>query len=231
MPRLNQVLAFTDVAPGATVALPHDINVAGLPIIPDFVFRDNANFEVISCTTTMLTVRNTGAGVETLNAWLELQHSIDREYGATVVTHLVPQPFIPAVGIASVPPTSSPMALPEQWIKEDVDAGLTNDPMDQQVSANFIQIEAIRAGSIIGLNVRFVNEITVGSATIKATINGVPAALTATLNVGDTSEQVTQPAGVDTYVAGDLIGLCLSTSIEVFSPAENTVEGWLEVQE
>lgn len=78
--------------------MPHSINVNDVPIKPDFVFRDNSDFSIVGCTTTVLTVRNTGLVIATLNAWLWHQHTIDRAYGADVITDLVPQPFIPAVG-------------------------------------------------------------------------------------------------------------------------------------
>jgi hypothetical protein len=96
--RLNQVLTFTNVAPAAIVALPHDINVNDVALRPDFVFRDNGDFAVISCTTTLLTVQNNGVGVATLNAWLERQHTIDRAYGDNADVDLSPQPFVPAAG-------------------------------------------------------------------------------------------------------------------------------------
>lgn len=101
--RLNQVLTFTNVAPGATVSLPHNINVGQVPLRPDLIFRDNGSFEVIVCTTTELTVINAGDNIATLNAWLWHQHTFDREYGADPNVdfergHLIPQPFIPATG-------------------------------------------------------------------------------------------------------------------------------------
>lgn len=96
--RLNQVLTFTNVIAGATVALPHNINVNGVAVIPDFVFPDNSNFQVVSCTTTTLTVKNGGTSTQTLNAWLWRQHTIDRAYGGRQITNLSPQPFVPAGG-------------------------------------------------------------------------------------------------------------------------------------
>lgn len=99
-PRLNQVLTFAGVAPGDTVALPFQLNVGpqSTPVKPDIIFRDNGDFSIVSCTATVLTVKNNGTGVETLNAWLWHQHTFDREYGASAVTNLNPQPFIPAAG-------------------------------------------------------------------------------------------------------------------------------------
>lgn len=95
--QLNQVLAFTGVGAGATVALAHNINVNAIPVLPDLVFRDNGDFAIVSVTTTTVTVRNDGAVVASLNVWLWRQHSMDRAYGG-VLTNLSPQPFVPAAG-------------------------------------------------------------------------------------------------------------------------------------
>ncbi len=96
--RLNQILTFTAVAPGATVALAHGINVNGRLVKPDIVFRDDGDFSIVSVTTTTVTVKNNGANVATLNVWLWRQHTIDRAYGGSATTDLTPQPFIPAAG-------------------------------------------------------------------------------------------------------------------------------------
>jgi hypothetical protein len=93
------------VAPAAIVTLPHEINVNGVPVKPDLIFRDNGNFAIVSCTTTALTVQNNGVGVGTLNAWLEHQHTIDRAYGDKALQDLTPQPFIPASGAGAIGPT------------------------------------------------------------------------------------------------------------------------------
>lgn len=96
--RLNQVLSFTAVAAGGVVALAHEINVNGLAVVPDIVFRDNGEFAIVSVTTSTVTVRNDGAGIASLNVWLLHQHTIDRAYGASQTTQLAPNPFVPAAG-------------------------------------------------------------------------------------------------------------------------------------
>lgn len=94
--RLHQVLTFAAVAPGGIVTLPHSLNVNSVAVLPDFIFRDNGDFAVLGASTTDVTVQNNGAGVGTLNAWLFVLHTIERDFGASSVTSLLPQPFIPA---------------------------------------------------------------------------------------------------------------------------------------
>jgi hypothetical protein len=94
--RLHQVLTFAAVAPGGIVTLPHSLNVNSVAVLPDFIFRDNGDFTVLGASTTDITVQNNGAGVGTLNAWLFVLHTIERDFGASAVTNLSPQPFIPA---------------------------------------------------------------------------------------------------------------------------------------
>ena len=100
---LNQVIAFSSVAAGATVTLPHTINVNGLAVEPDLVYRDNLGFSVGAVTATTVTVTNTLLVPATCNVWLEYQYSTSRAYGGgnPPLTHLTPNPFIVA-GAAAV---------------------------------------------------------------------------------------------------------------------------------
>jgi hypothetical protein len=93
---LHQVLTFTAVPPGGIATLPHSLNVNQLPVPPDILFRDNGNFTIIAASDVSVTVQNTAAGVETLNAWLFVLHTMEREFGSNLITSLSPQPFIPA---------------------------------------------------------------------------------------------------------------------------------------
>lgn len=93
--RLIQVVAFANVGAGATVALPHSINVNGTQKKPDFVAADVSGFTIV-VTATQVSVTNTGTDPASVNVWLELKHSIPRELGA--LPNLSPQPFIAASG-------------------------------------------------------------------------------------------------------------------------------------
>lgn len=94
--RLLQTVTFTNVAPAATVVLPHDINVDGVAKIPDFVATDAPGFTVAVNATTV-TVTNTTGAPASVNVWLELKHSIPRQLSGGVA-NLVPQPFVVAAG-------------------------------------------------------------------------------------------------------------------------------------
>ncbi len=98
---LVQIITFTNVAAGATVVLPHGINVNGTPYIPDFAVRDNGNFDINSVTTTQISVTNTALVPQTLNVYLWLWHTLARQYGAVQTTFLVPRPFVPAASGSS----------------------------------------------------------------------------------------------------------------------------------
>ncbi len=91
--QLIQVVAFTNVAPGATVVLPHNINVAGRALIPDFVATSAGGFTVDADATTV-TATNDGADVASVNVWLEFKHTIQRAFNGVQNTALVPQPFV-----------------------------------------------------------------------------------------------------------------------------------------
>lgn len=89
--RLLQIVAFANVAPSATVALPHNININGRQYRPDFVATDVGSFDV-GVTDTQVSVTNTGDAPASVNVWLELKHSIPRQTDA--IPSLTPRPFI-----------------------------------------------------------------------------------------------------------------------------------------
>lgn len=101
--RLIQVVAFVNVAPAATVPLPHNININDVAKKPDFVAADVAGF-TIAVTATQVSVTNTNAAPMSVNVWLELKHSIPRELGGGVQV-LTPQPFVASPGAAGGSPT------------------------------------------------------------------------------------------------------------------------------
>ena len=123
-------------------------------------------------------------------------------------------------------------AMPEQWVKLNVPANQAATAMSAQVSTHFDTLKAIRAGSIVGLGTRLNTPVTAGTLTVRVTINGVAGAITATHTSGGnpSGAQVTQPTGVDDYVAGDLIGVQYATSVG-FLPTTADLEAWLQVVE
>lgn len=138
-------------------------------------------------------------------------------------------------GVAQVTIASSSggfYALPEQWAQNDVAASQAAVALSAQVSTNFDDIPAMRAGSLVGLSVRFSETITAGQAEIIVTINGAPTALTLVCDSGSNPDGgvVLEAQGVITYSAGDLIGATITTDGS-FLPVTTDVECWIQVQE
>lgn len=123
------------------------------------------------------------------------------------------------------------MLLPYVWRQDDVAAGQTDVALSPQPTGSlFAAFQALRAGSVVGLSVRFNENITVSGATFHATINGVNTTLAVTINDGNTQGVATQFAGVDNYVAYDLIGVAITTT-GGFAPNTADVEVVVEVEE
>ena len=93
---LNQIVAFSAVAPGATVTLANTVNRNGIPCLPDIIGRDNLNFSIDATPVGSITVTNHSTSVADCNVWLWQQHSFDRAYGGVnpPFLNMTPQPFI-----------------------------------------------------------------------------------------------------------------------------------------
>jgi hypothetical protein len=96
--RLIQVVPFTNVVAGATVLLPHKININGVSRLPDFVITDAGGFNVAVTLTDVAVTNNSGA-LGNVNVWLELKHTIPRQLDG--IANLTPQPFIALNGEGS----------------------------------------------------------------------------------------------------------------------------------
>lgn len=119
-------------------------------------------------------------------------------------------------------------SLPEVWSQNDVPASQAATALSSQVSQLFDTVQAIRDGSIVGINVRWTAAIAAGQATIIVTINGVAGTLSVVMVAPAQSARATQAAG-DLYSAGDLIGVQLATNAGFLPADSNDVEVWLEV--
>lgn len=124
------------------------------------------------------------------------------------------------------------MALPEQWAQLSITPSQTNVPLSAQVSTDFDDLKMIRAGSIVGMATRLVSAMVAGTLTVTVTKNGAAGTLTIVSTSGGNASGgvATQAAGIDTYVAGDLIGIQLTTDAG-FLPLSDNIEAWLEVAE
>ncbi len=109
--RLVQIVSATEVAPGASVGIAIALGNANVALIPDTVERENPVFTVVSCTATLLTVRNDSAEVASSNFLLTYWHTYQREFGNNATpTQLTPAPFVPG-GSAGIVQTVIPQRL------------------------------------------------------------------------------------------------------------------------
>lgn len=90
--QLKNILSFT-VAAGDTVAIPHNLNEHGHPLIPDRIEPDVAGLELSADNTNVTAHNPTGASI-TSDVLCEAWHTIEREFGPKAITHLIPQPFV-----------------------------------------------------------------------------------------------------------------------------------------
>jgi len=88
------------------------------------------------------------------------------------------------------------------------------DPTANVGGANFVSTPAMQAGSIVGVAVFSNAACTSGTLTAWPTINGTPCVLYAQLDsvVGRTVDLNFQSTGVETFDAGDLIGIEVTTT-------------------
>jgi hypothetical protein len=123
---------------------------------------------------------------------------------------------------------------PEKWHQANVAASQTDVDLNALQSINFDNIKMIRAGSIVGLSTRFTQAITdanAGSAVVTVTKNGAAGTLSLSHSSGSNPSggEATQAAGIDTFVAGDLIGIQITT-LGTFAPTTTDVEAWLDME-
>jgi hypothetical protein len=119
--------------------------------------------------------------------------------------------------------------MPEQWGQQNVAASQTNVPLSCLVSINFDTIKMMRPGSVVGMSTRLTEAIAAGTLTVRLTKNGAAGTLLIAHTSG-TGGEVIQGVGVDTYAAGDLIGVQITTTAG-FLPITTDLEVWLEIAE
>lgn len=121
---------------------------------------------------------------------------------------------------------------PEQWTQQNVAASQTDVALSAQVSTNFDNIKMIRDGSLVGLSTRLTQAITAGTLTVTVTLNGGGTSLLLAHTAGSNPSggQVTQRPGLATFIAGDLIGIKLTTTAG-FLPITTDLGAWLELEE
>jgi hypothetical protein len=125
---------------------------------------------------------------------------------------------------------SSVYAPPEQWAYANLTAGLVSTPLSAQVSGDYDDIPEIRAGSVVGLSVRLTTPITAGTVTVRLTINGAPVGLSLTMTsvLHPSGGVITQAPLLDTYTAGQVLGLVVTTSGDFATSGPVDLEAYLE---
>lgn len=136
------------------------------------------------------------------------------------------------VDIPGPPPNTTTYILPEQWAENNIRRNYENHVVDCQLSTHFDTFKMLTSGSITALSTRLTQAVTVGTATVEVTKNGIVQALSLThTSVLNSSGGIANvPVGTVTYVAGDLIGIQLTTD-GTFTPTSSDLEAMLEVTE
>ena len=109
------------------------------------------------------------------------------------------------------------------WGQDNVAASQTNAYLIYNMTTGRATIPMVRAGSIIGLAIIFNSDCTAGSLTAEVTKNGVGTGLTVVLDTSVTkATQTTQAKDTDTFVAGDLIGINITTTAD-WAPTNRSI--------
>jgi hypothetical protein len=103
--RLFQILNFVGVPLGGTTALAHNLRVDGVGLlVPDIALPQFPGaFEVVTATTTTVTLRNLSSPSGDCQVLIEAWHPVQRSFAqipddGTFKAHLVPQPFSAGAG-------------------------------------------------------------------------------------------------------------------------------------
>jgi hypothetical protein len=131
--------------------------------------------------------------------------------------------------VAQVSAGSAAFSPPERWSQVNVAASQTDVALSAQVSGNTNTIRMSNSGSVVGLVTQLTEAITAGTLTVTVTKNGSPMTLSLAHTAG-TGTQATQSVGIDTYVAGDLLGVQLTTT-SGFLPITTDIEAWIQCSE
>ena len=126
--------------------------------------------------------------------------------------------------------------LLEKWTQKNIMASQVDVDLSALVSTDYDTLKMIRAGSIRGMSTRFdlpITDPTVDSCVVTVTKNGAAGTLSLPHSslVNPSGGEVTQAAGIDAFVAGDLIGIQITTLASFTPPPPNptNIEAWLDV--
>ena len=125
--------------------------------------------------------------------------------------------------------------IPATWFRVNIARSLTDETLEKH-KGNAVLSDAWRApraGSIVALTTRIAVDITTGSLTVKVAKNGDAGTLSVASTPGSNAGggTSTQAIGVDTFVAGDMIGAEITTDGTLVPNGTDSVEVCIEVQE
>lgn len=228
--RQKSLVTFAGVDPGAQETKPHGLNIlAGRKEVPDHCEVNNGAFEIIAADDTSITVINNGNVAGSVDVLCEMWISEERAFGTqdpNTTQSLGVRPYIPAAW----PPQglTERFSPPEKWGRDNIGDNTPATAMSSMVSTKFDSIQMILAGSIVGMNARLTAALTAGTIAVTVTINGVAGALSVAGGVGFVDGRSVQDSGIDTFAAGDRIGVQFSTGPGA-APVTSDLESWLEL--
>jgi hypothetical protein len=219
-------VAYYDVSGGAVAQT--------LPLSVDPSFRTEGRPVTMFETSGTAGLTAVPAGAETING-VAAALAIPPGLGLRFISDGAGDWTVEALGASSVSAGAADRySPPEKWTQQNVAASQAAVDLDALVSTSFDTIKAIRAGSIVGLSTRFtaaITDATASSAVVTVTINGAAGTLTIphSSGVDPTGGEVVQAAGVDPFVAGDLLGVEITT-LATFAPTTTDLEAWIDVE-
>jgi hypothetical protein len=89
---LKSEVTYT-LAAGASLALPHNLQLNDTSFEPDIISFDDPNFDYVSSTSTTVTIINNGLALASCTILCELWHTIERVFGSNA-QNLAVKPFI-----------------------------------------------------------------------------------------------------------------------------------------
>ena len=115
------------------------------------------------------------------------------------------------------------------WVERDTPANVTDLPLRRFDIATMLEVAPSRDGSVVGVSILINDARLTGTAEAEVTIDGVKTGLSATLDETNTlTHTATQAKDVDTFTAGQRIGVKLTTAS--WTPTTGDIEVMVEIE-